>query len=71
MVTATITVTLTIDAPGFTPEIREALDNLADVMFIQAEDGLYSDGCGRHGDGEFLADFARRTVAVSRTVGGA
>lgn len=40
------------------PEIREALDNLASVMHVQAEDGLYTDGGGRHGDGEHLADFA-------------
>lgn len=38
-----ITFRLTLDQP-MTPEIRESLDNLAAVMLVQAEDGLYRFG---------------------------
>lgn len=63
---AVLTVTVTLpEGTRATPEILEALDNLANVMHVQAEDGLYTDGGGRHGDGEHLLDFDRTTCEVS------
>lgn len=41
---AQITVTLNLEADTMTPELRLALDNLAAVMAVQAEDGVYLSG---------------------------
>ena len=50
-----------------TPAIKGALDNLAAVMDVQAEDGLYESGLKQGwGDGpnEFLVDFEGRETEV-------
>jgi hypothetical protein len=44
MRTVQITVSLQVDVEEITPDVLLALDNLADVMSVQAEDGLYSLG---------------------------
>jgi hypothetical protein len=41
---AQIVVTLDLSTTAMTPEIRRALDALADVMAVQAEDGLFTLG---------------------------
>ena len=58
---------ITLDLPGddLTEREVEALDCLADVCFVQTEDGLYSDGGGRHGEGLFLRDFSARSCRVA------
>lgn len=58
---AVITINLTLPrGTRQTPEVVDALNNLASVMLVQAEDGLYTDGGGRHGEGEHLLDFIGR-----------
>lgn len=67
MTTATITVTLPLaEGTEVTPEVRDALDCLAAIMLVQAEDGLYTGGSpDAEPGGEHLADFAASTVEVT------
>jgi hypothetical protein len=65
--TARITVEITLDRE-ITPQIAEAIANLADVMGVQAEDGLYFLGSpdSEHEDyeNEFLAEIERTEVST-------
>lgn len=64
---AQITVTVDLSADEMTPEILRALGALADVMAVQAEDGLYALGSPESaGDepNEFLADLRVAGVHV-------
>lgn len=63
-VTVDITVRLTLDAETLTPEIQAALDALADVMAVQAEDGLYSAGSpdAADDDNQFVCDLVRYEI---------
>jgi hypothetical protein len=64
--TARIVIDLTLDR-DVTPEIEEALNNLANVMLAQAEDGLYTFGWrgadGQEGPGDSGAFIENELVA--------
>ena len=80
--TVDVVIRLTLDdVESVTPAVREALDNLADVMLVQAEDGLYSLGwkdaenvppAGDADDdgtpNEYVADISGATVQDIREV---
>lgn len=55
-----LTIRVKVEADRITPEIEDALDALANVMAVQAEDGLYSAGSpdAAADDNEFVADVA-------------
>lgn len=73
------TITIRLDMPGVTVTntIREALDALADIMLVQAEDGLYTLGSRDASDlwneagteieieNNHLVDFENMSVEVS------
>ena len=62
---ARITIDLPFDWDGpLTDEVREALDSLANIMLVQAEDGLYTGGNPDGDDAEFLFDFRDMGVTV-------
>lgn len=58
MTTVDIVIRLQVEgSPAEVERFRSALDNLADVMRVQAKDGLWSDGYLDNSDyNEFLAD---------------
>lgn len=61
-------VRITIDVEvlgGIDAEVMQAIENLAGTMYAQAEDGIYTDGGGRHGDGDWLRDIGHGTKVVS------
>lgn len=74
MIAVDITVRLVVDADEMTPEVQSALENLAAVMGVQAEDGLYPLGSPEsYMDGtpnDHLADIAytRTEVGPARPV---
>ena len=62
---ARITITLDLADVPLTEEVRDALACLADVMHVQAEDGLYSGGFpDADPGGEYLAPFTATRVEV-------
>lgn len=72
----TIKINLSLDS-AVTPEIRAALDSLASVMLVQAEDGLYLAGYedaeeveidGETVENEYLAGFDSQSVEVEVVV---
>ena len=77
MIAVDIKVSLLIDAEDPTDELHDAVKALADVMLVQAEDGLYTTGNEDSGslwervdgqwverENEHLADFVRTDVSV-------
>lgn len=61
MSVATITITLPIegDDTATNPEVRSALDALADVMLVQAEDGLWTLGSPESEDENGPSEYLR------------
>jgi len=51
---------------GVTAEVMQAIEALAGVMLVQAEDGIYTDGMGRkESEGDFLRDIGAGTRVSS------
>jgi len=72
-VTITITLTVEGDDVATNPEVLAALDSLADVMLVQAEDGLWSLGSPESetddGPSEYLRAIESASTAVTTTPG--
>ena len=63
---ARVVVTLPFDVEP-TDEVVDALNDLAAIMLVQAEDGLFVGGYPESESGKFLTDFGPATVAVEVT----
>lgn len=65
---AEITVRIPLDVPNGTDPARlaAALDDLSDVMMVQAEDGVYTGGNPDADDAEHVADVASDAVMSTR-----
>lgn len=56
MIAVDIVIHTIVDTERMTPEIKAALEALAEVMIVQGEDGLYSAGNPDAGDYQVLVD---------------
>lgn len=64
--TVDITIRVTIDTPTYTAELESAINNLAAVMGVQAEDGLYTHGSpdAADDDNDFFAYIESVSIGV-------
>lgn len=68
MIVVDLTVRLRVDAETMTPALREALEDLAAVMMVQAEDGVWTGGDPDADDAEQVADLVDGPDAMATTV---